>query len=37
MVWRNKHRVGRWKRERITALQKRPTIIAVQTSHYIAI
>jgi len=35
MVWRNKHRAGRRKRERIAALQKRPTIIAIETGHYI--
>jgi len=30
MVWRNKHRAGRRKRERIAASKKQPTIIAVE-------
>jgi len=35
MVWRNKHRAGRRKRERIAALQKRPIITAVETGHFL--
>jgi len=35
MVWRNKHRASRRKREHIAALQKRPTITAVETGHYV--
>jgi len=34
MIWRNKHRAGR--KKRIAALQKRSTIVAVKTGHYIA-
>jgi len=37
MVWRNKHRTGRRKRERIAALkQKQPIITAIETGHFIA-
>jgi len=36
MVWRNKHRAGRRKRERIAALQKGLTITSVETGHYIS-
>jgi len=35
MVWRNKHRADRRKRERITASLKRPTITSVETEQYI--
>jgi len=31
MIWRNYHRADRRKRERIAALQKRPTITTVET------
>jgi len=34
MVWRNKHRAGRRKRERIAALWKGPTITSVETGQY---
>jgi len=36
MVWRNKHRADRRKRERIAALQKGRTIISIETGHYIS-
>jgi len=36
MVWRNHHRAGRKKREHIAALQRRPTITAIETGHYIS-
>jgi len=35
MVWRNKHRAGRRKRERIAALRKGPIITSVETGQYI--
>jgi len=36
MVWRNKHRAGRRKRERIAALKKGPVISSVETGRYIS-
>jgi len=36
MVWRNKHRAGRRKRERIAALKKGPVISSVETGQYIS-
>jgi len=36
MVWRNKHRAGRRKRERIAELQKRPTITAIETGQFLS-
>jgi len=36
MVWRNKHRTGRKKRERIAALKKGPIITAVEIGRYIS-
>jgi len=35
MVWRNKNRAGRRKRERIAALKKGPIITSVETGQYI--
>jgi len=35
MVWRNHHRAGRGKRERIAALQKRPTITSIETGQFL--
>jgi len=35
MVWRNHHRAGRKKRERIALLRKRPTIIAIETGQFL--
>jgi len=37
MVWRNHHRAGRRKRERIATLQKRPTITAIETGHFLTV
>jgi len=36
MVWRNKHRASRRKRERIAALQKQPKITAVESGQFIS-
>jgi len=36
MVWRNKHRAGRRKRERIVVLQKQPKITAVESGQFIS-
>jgi len=36
MVWRNKHRAGRKKRERIATLTKGPTITSVEAGRYIS-
>jgi len=36
MVWRNHHRAGRRKRERIAILQKRPTITAIETGQFLS-
>jgi len=36
MVWRNKHRAGRRKRERIAASKKQPTIIAVEKGYFLS-
>jgi len=36
MVWRNKHRAGRRKRERIAALQRQPKITAVVSGQFIS-
>jgi len=36
MVWRNKHRADRRKRERIAALQRQPKITTVESSQFIS-
>jgi len=36
MVWRNKHRAGRRKRECIAALQRQPKITAVESGQFIS-
>jgi len=36
MVWRNRHRAGRRKRERIATLQKQPKITAIETGDFIS-
>jgi len=36
MVWRNKHRAGRRKRERIIALQNQPKITAIESGHFVS-
>jgi len=36
MVWRNKHRAGRRKRERIAALQKHPKITEIESGKFIS-
>jgi len=36
MVWRNKHRSGRRKRERIAALQRQPKITAIESGQFIS-
>jgi len=35
MVWRNKHRAGRRKREHIAALQRQPKITTVESGQFI--
>jgi len=36
MVWRNKHRAGRRKRERIAALKKGPIITSVESGQFVS-
>jgi len=36
MVWRNRHRAGHRKRERIITLQKQPKITAIKTGDFIS-
>jgi len=36
MVWRNKHRAGRRKRERIAALRKGPVITSIESGQFIS-
>jgi len=36
MVWRNHHRAGRRKRECIAALQRRPTITAIEVGQFLS-